>query len=96
MVIEQILCIDTSDALYLFGGLWVEFLGFMKQMFNDHSSFTVMFTELTKNMAYMSLEMSRSRMSLLAFFENSFRTLLRGYVVLFIYLLLTDLLLFHR
>lgn len=51
MVIEQILCIDTSDALYLFGGLWVEFLGFMKQMFNDHSSFTVMFTELTKNMA---------------------------------------------
>lgn len=30
MVIEQILCIDTLAALYLFGGLWVEFLGFKK------------------------------------------------------------------
>lgn len=69
MVIEQILCIDTSAALYLFGGLWVEFLGFMKQMFNDHSSFTVVvFPELTENMAEMSLETSTSRMSLLAFF----------------------------
>lgn len=69
MLIEQILCIDTSAALYLFGGLWVEFLGFMKQMFNDHTSFTVVvFTELTKNMAWMLLEMSRSRVSLPAFF----------------------------
>lgn len=69
MVIEQILCIDTSAVLYLFGGLWVEFLGFMKQMFNDHTSFTVVvFMELTKNMAWMSLEMSRSRVSLLACF----------------------------
>lgn len=52
MVIEQILCSDSSAALYLFGGLWEEFLGFMKQMFNDHSGFTVVvFTELTKNMA---------------------------------------------
>lgn len=69
MVIEQILYIDTSAALYLFGGLWVEFLGFIKQMFNDHSSFTlIVFIELTKNMAWMSLEVSRSRMSLVAFF----------------------------
>lgn len=51
MAIEQILCVGTSAALCLFGGLWVKFHGFMKQMFNDHTSFSVVFIEFIKNMA---------------------------------------------
>jgi len=52
MVIEQILWVGTSAALCLFGGLWVKFHGFVQQMFNDHTSLSVVvFAELTENIA---------------------------------------------